>query len=160
MKNWALSIVVVVFSITIISMLFPNGKTGKFIKSIFGLILIIVVLNPLTNLDLDNLSVDEFLATKDTILQNDYLTFIDENEIESHKKNCLKTLENMGIKNAQIDIDWENDKNFNLKITKVSINLRNAVIKSDKEHIVIIENVKNLILDYFNIDFDKLVIYE
>lgn len=160
MKSWVLSIVIVVFSITAISMLFPNGKTGKFIKSIFSLILILVALNPLDNLNFSNLIRNDFYVDDDIYLQSDYIDFINKNKVNYYIKNCNLILEELGVFNSEINILFSDEENFKSKITKVIINLKNAVIKSDKEHIVIIENVKSRILEYLNLDSSGLMIYE
>ncbi len=160
MKSWALSIIIVVFSITVISLLFPNGKIGKFIKSIFSLILVFVVLKPLISISDKNFSLEEFVFINETILQEDYIDFMHQKEIKQQEENCEKIFENLGITNAEIKLACLYDENKKLKIESVIINLKNAVIKSDKEHIVIIENAKKLITEYLNINYDVLVINE
>ena len=62
MKTWIVSIIVVVLSISIIALIFPSGKLGSYVKSIFVFVLTFVLLKPITeikNQDV-NISFDNF----------------------------------------------------------------------------------------------------
>ena len=66
MNTWIVSIIVVVLSISIISLIFPSGKLGNYVKSIFVFVLTFVILKPITelknqefNIDFDNVVIFE-----------------------------------------------------------------------------------------------------
>lgn len=161
MKSWALSIVFVVFTISVISLLFPSGKLGKFIKSIFSLLLIFVTLKPIIKLKNSDVNISDLLVDNEIILQGEYLDFINNEKVSTYKKNCQKILNELGVLNAEIDFIYEMDKDNRIFFISVSLNLKNAVINSDKEHIVIIESAKQEIKDYLGLEngFEILVIY-
>lgn len=161
MKSWALSIVFVVFTISVISLLFPSGKLGKFIKSIFSLLLIFVTLKPIIKLKNSDVNISDVLVNNEIILQGEYLDFINNEKVSTYKKNCQKILNELGVLNAEIDFIYEMDKDNRIFFISVSLNLKNAVINSDKEHIVIIESAKQEIKDYLGLEngFEILVIY-
>ena len=161
MKSWALSIVFVVFTISIISLLFPSGKLGKFIKIIFSLLLIFVTLKPIIKLKNDDVNFYSAFVNNEIAFQDSYLNFINNEKISTYKNNCIKILNELGVSNAEIDIIYELDKYNKILFVSVSLNLKNAVINSDKEHIVIIESAKQEIKDYLGLEngFEILVIY-
>ena len=161
MKSWALSIIVVVFIISIVSLLFPSGKLGKFIKSVFSLLLIFVAMKPIIKLKNGDFNYSTILISSETVLQEEYFDFFNNEKILAYKINCNKILNELGISNADIDFTYEIDKENKILFRSVSLNLINAVINSDKEHIVIIESAKQRIKDYLDLsdEFEILVIY-
>ncbi len=160
MKSWALSIVVIVFTISIVSLLFPNGKIGKFIKSVFSFLLVFVVLKPIIKIKNNDFELDNFLVNNEIVLQDSYLQFYNNKKIKTYKDSCIKILNDCGINNAEIEFQYETDKYNKILFVSIILNLENAVINSDKEHIVIIETAKQKIKSYLNLseEFDVLVI--
>ena len=143
MKIWVLSIVIIVFSISVISFIFPTGKLGKFIKAIFSFVLIFVVLKPAVEIKNFDYNIEDVFNKNEVVIQDLYLEYINDKKIEVYRNNCIKLMEKSGVYNANIDFEYEIDKYGKFVFKIVSLNLENAVINSDKEHIVIIETVKS-----------------
>ena len=70
MNSYLLSISVIVFLTSIISLILPDGKMGKYVKSFFSILILLVIISPIFKFDefdfdeaaLDNLSVKRFDA--------------------------------------------------------------------------------------------------
>ncbi len=157
MKSWILSIIIVVLSISIISLLFPSGKLGKFIKSIFAFVLTLVILKPIT--ELKN---QEFFVDFDKLqisYQEEYLDYVNSFKVNKIIENCKLIANNYGVENLKVNVEYELAENAEFCLSKVVLNFENTVINSDKEHIVIIEKVKTAILNYLNVDYSKVVVY-
>lgn len=157
MKSWVLSIIVVVVSISIISLIFPSGKLGKFIKSVFAFVLTVVILKPVTGLkhkDFD-INFDDYNAS----FQTEYLEYVNNIKVNKIVKDCELIAEKYGAKNVVVELDCLNLKDIEFKVLKVVLNFKNSVINSDKEHIVIIESIKREIAEYLGIDYSQMVIY-
>lgn len=157
MKTWVLSIVIVVFSISVISLIFPTGKLGKFIKAIFSFVLIFVVLKPVVGIKNFDYNIEDVFNKNEVVIQNLYLEYINDKKIEVYRNNCIKLMEKSGVYNANIDFEYEIAKYGKFLFKIVSLNLENAVINSDKEHIVIIETLKSEIKRYLNLNEDFLI---
>lgn len=157
MKTWVLSIVIIVFSISVISLIFPTGKLGKFIKAIFSFVLIFVVLKPAVEIKNFDYNIEDVFNKNEVVIQNLYLEYINDKKIEVYRNNCIKLMEKSGVYNANIDFEYEIDKYGKFVFKIVSLNLENAVINSDKEHIVIIETVKSEIKRYLNLNEDFII---
>ena len=157
MKTWIVSIIVVVLSISIIALIFPSGKLGSYVKSIFVFVLTFVLLKPITeikNQDV-NISFDNF----EVAYQVEYLDYIGKYKINKMVENCELIANNLGVNGITVKLEYELLDYAEIQVNKVELNLENTVINSDKEHIVIIEKVKKTIADYLGIDNSKVVTY-
>ena len=146
---------------SIISLLLPNGKMGKYVKCVFSLLVVFVVLKPVVFLGDNNATLDQIYSDvhTDIPLQENYLDFVFEKKVESLEQNCEKLLENHQIFNVNIKIDVDSDYFQELRIKKVTANFENAVIKSENKHIDIID-VKNIIADYLGVSNNVVEIYQ
>ena len=80
--------------------------------------------------------------------------------VKKIKEKCVEIAKENTIFDAGFDVIYTIDDDYNLSISKIIINLSNSVIKLDKEHIDIIEKVKDEISSRVGID-DKLIeVYE
>ena len=93
MKEWVISLIVSVFTFSIIALLLPNGSTAKYIKQLFSVIMIFVLLQPLLNKELFDA---ESLVFNDDIafVQNDFLDYAHDKNVLNFKENINKILSN------------------------------------------------------------------
>ncbi len=159
MKQWIFSIGATVLLVSIVSIILPNGKTGKFIKSIFSVLILLVTIRPLVSISKNNLNDGINFSNVDIEIQYDYINYIFEERKNTYEENCCKILEDIGVKNAKIDINYDSSS-ITFDVLFVNINLKDAVINSDMEHILVIEEIKEKTALYLTIDKSKLVIYE
>ena len=160
MKNWIFNIIFTVFLVSIITLIIPSGKLKKNVQNTFALIIMIVIIQPVSIIKKNQINFDYIFEMQDFYVQTEYLDYINSKNIESLKKNCVKILENNGVYNAEIEITYSFEEDNALLIENVLINLRNSVIKSDKDHIDIIEGVKTDISSYLLVRENQVVIYE
>lgn len=151
MSVWILSIVSVVLLSSMIYLIMPEGKCTEIIKCIFALITLIVVLNPFINYDFNLLNVNSDNNFRLEYNEN-YLAHINDRKIEEYYNGCNIIFDNFSISGGKLLIDYNVDGDYNLNIKKVTINLSNAVIISDKEHIDIIEEITCAFANYLSIN--------
>ena len=159
MKEWILSVCAVTILTVIVGMILPQGKMGKFIKSIFSLIIMLVILKPILSFDLDDLHFDMGVGNTEVVYQKNYLDYVNQKKIDSVESDCADVLYNIGVSGANILLDFSTDENYEIMITKVNINLENAVIISGNKHIDIIEEIKNALSEYLSVNKEIMVIY-
>ncbi len=160
MKNWIFNIIFTVFLVSIITLIIPSGKLKKNVQNTFALIIMIVIIQPFSIIKKNQVNFDYIFEMQDFYVQTEYLDYINSKNIESLKKNCVKILEDNGVFNAEIEIICSSEEDNALLIENILINLRNSVIKSDKDHIDIIEGVKTDIASYLLFHESQVVIYE
>jgi stage III sporulation protein AF len=159
MKSVILSVGCLVLLLSIISMILPNGKASIYVKSIFSVFILLAILKPIIETKEAGLNFDYSTEKNEVFLQEDYLSYVFEKRKDNIQENCSKILKNNGITGANITIIYE-IKNMTFNVTKIEINLENAVINSDKEHIFVIEESKKNIAEYLYIRDAQIYIYE
>lgn len=160
MKKWILSLGIVVIIVAIISLILPEGKLGKYIKSICSLIVILAVLQPLLNLKQIEVNFNTLINGNDATIQVDFINYISGAKIKEYEKNCNLLAENVGLEYIETVIEYSINDDAKIVIKKVNLNLKDAVIISDKEHIDIIEEVIDAVAKYLNVNKEIVVVYE
>lgn len=150
MTNWVIGIVGVVFLGLLLDMVYPNGKTNKLCRSIFGLIALAVIIKPIFNMNIHfqkNNYIDGFLENS----LNDSKINILKNEIESGL--LLKGLDGVFV---EIESKIEDNK---FLIENVTIDISNAVLLKNFENINKYEVIINEVKKVVDIDEEVIVIY-
>ena len=153
MREWVIS----VFSLVMISVLsgyiIPEGKLNGFLKGLFSIIISIAIVSPVLKIDFSNFSFEN--ATVEIPFQKNYIEFIFDKKTEYIKENVKKVLEGYDCFES-VTIEYEIDKFYNYVIKKVVVDLNNSVINSNEEHIDIIEDVKEKVLECVQIGKDLI----
>lgn len=160
MKEWIISVGAVILITAIASLILPEGKMGNYLKGIFAFIVILVILQPIFSIRNIEPNLDGILDSNNVVLQDNYMDYVYDKKGQSISNNCTHILNKMGISDAEILIKFEKNDDYKNLIKNVQINLENAVIISDKEHIDIIEEIKIAISNFLNINIDKVVVNE
>ena len=158
MKSWIVSVIVVVLSISIIVLIFPSGKLGRYVKSIFVFVLTFVMLKPISELKNQDVNID--FDNFEVVYQEEYLDYIGEYKINKMIENCELIANNLGINDVTVKLEYVFLDCVEIQVNKVVLNLENTVINSDKEHIVFIEELKTKISESLNLEKELIVFYE
>ena len=158
MKAWIISIVSVVLITSIVCLILPQGKMGRYVKNIFSILTILVIIKPIIYLKDSSFDFEQ-VSNGEVVIQTDFINYIYEKKVDEQEKNCIKIIENKGIKNANVDITFSVE-NLDIKIRLVQIKLNNSVIISDKQHIDIKEEIIADVSSYLLVDKSVVIIYE
>lgn len=159
MTGWIFSVFSAVIIVSVISIVLPDGRTSKFVKPFISLVLILIIVSPIVKSDT---ALDGIFNASENVLETDadFLEYIAASKIDFYTKNCIKTAEKNGIIGSDILIKYNIDKQGTINIYGVSVNLQNAVISSESEHIVILQSLKKEISDYLKIEESGVEFYE
>ncbi len=159
MKEWLLSVGIVILIISLLKIVLPNGKTKKTVMFVFGVLSILTFIKPIVNIKDGNLDLGTVFESK-IDYQNDYIYFVYEKNAEIKKKEFSEKLNDLGVKNAKIDAIFSIDTKYAIKYEKVIVNLKESVILSENKHIDIIEQIKKTASEIFRIEYKEVIIYE
>ena len=159
MKNWLLGIISIIFIIIVFSIFLPESKVGKYAKSIISIFILLIIILPLSKKNILT-NEDEIFLNEEVYVQEDFLYFINDYKMNLVKEKCNKILEDLEIKNALINVDFEITENYNFFIKKIEINLSESVINSTQSHKYIIEEIKNQISKQVLINKESIEVYE
>ena len=160
MKNWVLSIGAIIILTSVIGIILPEGKLSKNVKSIFSLIVVLVVVQPVISLKNNSFSIETIFEEQNVFLQEDFIYYVNEQKMTNNQKLCENYLQNTGISNGKIFIEYTINQNGQALINRVIIDLQNAVINSELEHIDIIENILSYVSNVLMINKNQVIINE
>lgn len=153
MKSWVLSVGAAIIITTIITIILPEGKLGKTIKFVFSIMVMLIMIKPIVYIKNNDFNIDTSLVYNEINYQNDYLSYISKIKAAKFEQNCNKILENNGINNADVLIEYSEDGQGGLIIECVKINLFNV---NDDNTQILTETVINEIKNFLNVD-EKII---
>lgn len=156
MQEWVLSIGAVVILTAVAGFIIPEGKLGKYVKSIFSVIILLVITKPFLSFDANNFDSIFDTIHKDMVLQQDFIEYVFSEKTDALEGTTVKLIEESGVFNADVKIIHFITENYVYRIKKVEINLKNAVIKTDKEHIDIIEEIEKKVSEYLSLEKSQI----
>ncbi len=156
MNGYVLSILGVVVAGIIIDIIIPSGQINKYIKSIFSIFVVAVILSPVITFFHENQGFQ--LKYEDYEIEQTLHNYITKQKISSMEKSILKDLEKSGYKNIDIKISYSVNDN-KLELYSCTVNLKNLVITSDKPHINKYEFIIEVVSTYTNLT-DEVIIFD
>ncbi len=160
MKEWLLGVVATILFTTILSLILPDGKTLNLIKNIFGILSILVVINPLFKID-EIISPREFVfGDKEIVLDNNYLDYVYGKKLKILEENSLKIIEEYYSKGATIVIECNKDNLLEVEVNKISIDLSNCKLIANGEKNTYIDKIVNQLSAYLCLEENKIIINE
>ncbi|MBR2614049.1 MAG: hypothetical protein IKC71_00435 [Clostridia bacterium] len=139
MKAYLLEIVVVIFITCVSSLILSEGRLKFFIKSIYSIVLVLVIISPIVKNKGEKVDFNLF-SENEIVYDQNFLEYVDNKKIESLKDKIEEILLDFGVKNGQVIIEKDIKTN---EIKKIVIDLKNAVIENDNKHINIVKEIKD-----------------
>jgi len=160
MSSYILSVCGAVIISALVSIIMPEGKTGKFINGIVKIACVLIMVSPIISWvyklkgeksqSVNNIKVD---------IDDDFLNYFNNVKAEELEKDIKKIIENQYDIEVFVEIDWQ-ISNYAFTLKKVLINIKNFGIYKKDEHIIIIEQIQTIVSDKLKIDKDVVVINE
>ena len=158
MKEWIFSVCAISLITITISIILPQGKLGRFIKNIFAVLIMLVILQPIVKFDFDEIVFSPLEGKNDILYQKDYIDYVNNKKVQFLEDDFENTIKQLGVNDATVEILYDYCNEYEFKVKKVYVNLENAVIVSDIEHIDIIEEIKDKLASHFLVDKNVVVV--
>lgn len=157
MNGYLLSILGIVVAGIFIDIIIPVGTINKYIRSIYSIFVVAVLISPVVNLLNKN---HKFTVVYENYeINENLLNYIHSMRATSLETNLEKTLENEGFKNIDINLTFSIENN-ELKYISCKVNIKNLVISPDKLHINKYEFIKETIKKITNLTDEEIIIDE
>lgn len=153
MTGYVISILGVVIAGVVIDIVIPSGNINKYIKSIFSIFVVAVLISPIfkvvnnfkgVNLDTHKIEVDENL-----------LNFIYKSQVSNKETNIETDLKERGFEGIDVDIQFSIESN-KLKINSCVVILKNMSTIPDNQHIDMYEEIYEVVNDYTGLDIEEI----
>lgn len=157
MTTWILSIVGVSFLGVLIDVIAPNGKTNKFIKSIFSIAIVVILITPIASLFNKNFS--EIDLTYSYEINSDYFYSINQSKYNLYLKTVNESLINEGIEGVNVIICADLSK-IKFDIEKVIVDTSNLVLTENITNTNKYNKIRNIIIAVLNVSESEVVFDE
>lgn len=157
MTKYILSILGIVIAGIFIDIIVPNGKINKYIKSIYSIFVVAVLLSPLINFL--NKNHDFTVKYKDYELNTELINYIHSMRVKAMETNLENYLGAEGFKNIHIELTFSS-KNNEISYNSCKISLKNLVIEKDKQHINKYEFIKEVVKENTNLSNEEIIFDE
>lgn len=151
MSSWLLGLIGVVFLGVLFDLVYPDGKTNAFCKSIFGILSVIMIISPILNLKIEDYVIDNSVNT--ALIQN-----INRSKCEALKLKIQKELSDKGFNDFVVEIDV-NINNNEFEVENIYIDITNLVLSENLENINKYEVIGNEVAHIASIDVEKVIVY-
>ena len=157
MSSWIISISVAVILGTLVEVIMPEGRLNKVIKSVLGVVCMLIIISPIKNLDLKNLNFNSFFG--ETQIDKQFVEDRQSEQINLLESNIEKNLERNGFVGAKVKIygDFENNS---IIIKTIFVDLENLVINENSENINKYNNIVAIIKSSVDITEEQVIFYE
>lgn len=157
MYNYVLSILGIVIAGVLIDVIVPSGSINKYIKSIYSVFVVAILLNPLIKFLNKN---HNFNIKYEQYEINDNLSnYIFKMRATSLETNIEKMLDEKGFKHIDIKINFSIE-NYEIKYNSCYANIENMVIDEDNLHINKYDYIKEVIKHQTNLTDGDIIINE
>jgi len=154
MSKYVLSILGIVMCGIIIDVILPNGNISKYIKGVYSIFVVAVIINPVVS----------FLSNKNQIklnyqtleMDSELVLYIYEKRTNNLEKSIEEDLSNQGFKGIDIELQFSINNN-EIKYNLCTVNLKNLSISQDKLHINKYEFIQGIVTDYVNLTNEEIV---
>lgn len=160
MGAWLMKITGVIALSTLSSLLIPNGQTKKYVKGIFALITLFVLVSPLPKLLKSDFSgfPNAFDTVSELEIDETFLYGVATNAYKTQERNIEKFLKEKGIESK---VKFVVKSETSSEIDYVNVILSDKSFERDKSNSIDIGALKNEISKFSGVPEDKLrVFYE
>jgi len=157
MKAYVLSILGVTICGIIIDVIIPSGKINNYIKSIYSIFVVAVILTPLINFF--SKGKDFTLNYQDYAVNEKLLNFISNSKVDALEKELQQALINEGYSGVDINLNFslENDE---IVYNSCNVNISKLVIAEEKKHINKYQFISGVIEERTNLASEVIVFDE
>lgn len=131
-----LPIVGVVLMSLLTDVLLPSGQVNKFIKGVFSLLLILVIISPISSFLNKEVEFDFFQQGGELTVDDSFLSDTVQRRKEERESYIYRLLESEGYKVTEVEIEYEDNR-----ISSITINLQEEDL-----------TVKDYVCSYIGID--------
>ena len=158
--GWITGILSVVLLGTLIDLLLGEKKIGKYIKSVFAAVTILVIIMPIPSIIQNGIDFNNsFIFQNDFVLDESFLEFSQRVRLNALASGVERQLESDGVGGARVSITGSVEQIAEINIELVRVNLENAVIQPNHAHIHKYELTKDLVSRYLNIERGRIIVY-
>lgn len=157
MSGYILSILGIVVVGIIVDVIIPSGAINKFIKSVYGIFVVLIIINPVIKLFKN---ANDFNLNYNNYQTNvNLLNYINNLKIDALKKEIIKQLKDKGLEGVEVEIAFSLNSN-NLQLNSCTVNLKNLSSLNNQVHNNRYEIIVEVVKEITNLDKEVIIFNE
>ena len=157
MKAYVLSVLGIVLCGVIIDIILPSGSINKYIKSIYSVFVVAVLISPLINFFSNYKDID--FSIKEYEVNEKLMNYIYKKQAEGVELKIEQALEKGGFKGVDIIINFSIENN-DITYNSCEANIKDLAISTDKQHINSYEFIREVVYKNTGLKGEVVMIYE
>lgn len=158
--SYVLSIVGIVLLGVLIDVIMPDGEMNKYIKGVFSLLALFIIISPVQKLFNNNFDFNNiFYDNKAVETDSDFLDATKKQIKNQLERSLMARYKNAGFDNIKVEIKCDMSNNV-LDIKKVMIDISNLVMSEDLSHINKYTEIKKVAMNFLNLEESDVEINE
>jgi stage III sporulation protein AF len=160
MTSYILSVVGIVFLGVLIDVIMPDGEMNKYVKGVFSIIALCVILSPIPKLFKNDFDIEKMFYDSAAVqIDTDFIEATNK-QLKTQFENILVAkLKDAGFDKVEVEILCD-VSNYNFKIKKVIVDISKIVINTNLPHINKYTEIKDIATKYLNVEESDIVINE
>ena len=156
MQGYILSVLGIVLVSVLIEIILPSGQTAKYIKSVFSIFVVYVLISPVLTMIKKDYDITKYMQQGNIEVNQTLLNNIYKDQIEAKTLDIQNTLEKAGYSGVKVSIIYKivDDKIF---LEKVKINLDNLVITSPNTNINKYQHIRQVVAQSIEIKEEDIL---
>jgi len=159
-SSWIISIIGIVVLGVLIDLVLPDGQMQKYIKSVFSIIIVLTMVSPLLNININEIDFNKFIYNEASVeLNENYLKNYNEDYKIALENLVIDALKEDGFSGVVVEISY-NLSNNKFEIEKVELDIKKLVINTNQVHIDKYKEMRAIVVKMLNIKEGMVVFYE
>ena len=159
MQAYILCVCGAVIISALVTLLLPEGKTGKFINGILKLFCLLVVLVPLFGFFKELKNPDFPDSSQEASLDDGFIDYAFDVRAKEDGEKIDKTIADEFSVVVSSSVAWDFVE-YSYKITGVSVKIKNFGMCGNDEHIIIIDKIARRVSELTDLPLEEVNVYE
>lgn len=156
MQSYILSVLGIVLVSVLIEIILPSGQTAKYIKSVFSIFVVYVLISPVLTMIKKDYDITKYVQQGNIEVNQVLLNNIYKDQIEAKSTDIENALEKEGYSGVKVKILY-NIVDNQIFLEKVKINLDNLVITSPNENINKYQHIRQVVAQSIEIKEEDIL---
>ena len=156
MQSYILSVLGIVLVSVLIEIILPSGQTAKYIKSVFSIFVVYVLISPILSMIKKDYDITKYLQQGNMQINQTLLNNIYKDQIDAKNTDIENILENAGYSGTKVRIVF-NIVDDKIILEKVKINLDNLVITSPNANINKYQHIRQVVAQSIEIKEEDIL---
>jgi len=156
MQSYLISVLCIVIISVLIEIILPTGQTAKYIKGIFSIFVVYVLINPVVLFLNKDFDISKYINEANINLDETLLKKMYDNQIETRQIDIENQLSSDGFEGVKVRLNYK-IVDSEIIITKAIVNLNNLVITENAPNINKYQYIRQVVITQYPLKAEEVI---